>query len=348
MVGDAVWSPPKQQLRAVVRVVVAVAIGSTSVSSTQRKSVVFRLFAIPLAITTAILVLYCQFWRGPASAAVVIREHQRDNDLLLANNNRVFHVNQGARVLSVGHIPVQEFAPEDYEDSHELVFRLNDAPTAGYEADVGKTTSIRILNNNVWRNSYNPTKDRDKGFHSNPMYHNVVLTVWEACLRRGPFSSCLSEIGTPYVRKGKKEKDDTIQPYFKRRQEFPEELFYFMNPDMLWDMWDMLQYFSPVPIVPRIPSTGFLAVFVSLWHCKMVDLVGFTPTVRFQRGKGGDHYFDAYSSGEWGSFNLFHPKATEMSLLYKLNSLPDDDVFIKGVMRLTGFSSVDCTNSKFA
>ncbi|CAG0919541.1 unnamed protein product [Notodromas monacha] len=340
MVGDAVRRPLKQHFRAVVRIVFAVAIGSICLFPTRRKSLVR--FAIPLGMTIAILIIFRQFGRGPTGG----NEQQQMPQQTLAH--QAFHVNDGAQVLPVSEIPVHEFRPEAYKDSHELVFRLNDAPTARYEADVGKTTSVRILNNSVWRNAYNPKKDKDKGFHSNPIYHNVVLAVWEACLKRGPFSSCLNQVGTPHVRKGKNETDDTIQPYFKRRQEFPEELFYFMNPDMLWDMWDMLQSFSPVPIVARIPSTGFLAVLVSLWHCKMVDLVGFTPTVRFRRGKGGNHYFDSVASGQWGSFNSYHPKTTEMSLLYKLNSLPDDDVFIKGVMRLLGFSSIDCTSSKFA
>jgi hypothetical protein len=90
--------------------------------------------------------------------------------------------------------------------------------------------------------------------------HDILIFVsGSAGFTHGCFSpQCLREIGTPFVRKGKKEGDDTLQPYFRRRQEFPDELFYFMNPDMLWDMWDLLQYFSPVPIAPRIPSTGFL------------------------------------------------------------------------------------------
>jgi hypothetical protein len=169
------------------------------------------------------------------------------------------------------------------------------------------------------------------------------------------------------VRKGQKSSDDTFQPYFKRRKEFPDELFYFMDPEMLWDNWDLLQSFSPRPIAPRIPSTGFIgslsddlflftywliclniiliyetAIKMAMRHCKLLDLVGFTPTVRFKRGRGGNHYFDKRSTGEWGSFNPFHPKTAEMSLLYKLNTLPDKYVFVNGVMRLPTFIETNC------
>lgn len=36
-----------------------------------------------------------------------------------------------------------------YVDSHDIVMRFNDAPTRGYETDVGHKTTIRVLNSQV-------------------------------------------------------------------------------------------------------------------------------------------------------------------------------------------------------
>jgi hypothetical protein len=38
-------------------------------------------------------------------------------------------------------------------DAHIAVWRINQAPTAGYEADVGAVTTLRLLNN-VWAGNY--------------------------------------------------------------------------------------------------------------------------------------------------------------------------------------------------
>ena len=37
----------------------------------------------------------------------------------------------------------------EFIDSHDLVLRFNNAPTEGHEVDVGKKTSIRIVNSQV-------------------------------------------------------------------------------------------------------------------------------------------------------------------------------------------------------
>lgn len=57
-------------------------------------------------------------------------------------------------------------------DGHDFVVRFNNAPTAGFESDVGNKTSLRILNSQILSK---PQFD----FANSSLYHNVSLLVWD-------------------------------------------------------------------------------------------------------------------------------------------------------------------------
>lgn len=69
-------------------------------------------------------------------------------------------------------------------DSHDLVLRFNHASTEGFEHDVGKKTTIRILNSQV-------VSKKNFKFLKSEMYTNIKILVWDPC----NYTSTLEQVG---------------------------------------------------------------------------------------------------------------------------------------------------------
>ena len=69
-------------------------------------------------------------------------------------------------------------------DSHDYIVRFNNAPTAGYEEDVGSKTSLRILNSQILSKAH-------FNFANSSLYQNVSLLVWDPSKHS---NSTLSEV----------------------------------------------------------------------------------------------------------------------------------------------------------
>ncbi len=79
----------------------------------------------------------------------------------------------------IGNLPKNNFltiskclAPSSRVDGHDYVVRFNNAPTIGFEIDVGNKTSLRILNSQILSK---PQFD----FANSSLYQNVSLLVWD-------------------------------------------------------------------------------------------------------------------------------------------------------------------------
>ncbi|CAG0921361.1 unnamed protein product [Notodromas monacha] len=182
-------------------------------------------------------------------------------------------------------------------DSHDVVLRMNLAPVVGYEEDVGSKTTIRILNNSVlrWIDRKNiPAKKKPWEFADSV---NATLLVWEACAGRGPFTDCLVDYLTEKI---KKTQGESMQSFFRWRKQNMDRELYYLNPDWLWSLWDLLQLHTPASIVGHVPTTGFIVDF-----CYM---------------------------------NGYHPKKAEITMLLGMNVASLDQVFRDGYSTIPGFA----------
>nr|XP_023027108.1 beta-galactoside alpha-2,6-sialyltransferase 2 [Leptinotarsa decemlineata] len=125
-------------------------------------------------------------------------------------------------------------------DSHDLVMRFNNAPTQGFEDDVGKKTTIRLLNSQV------VTKP-EFNFLKSSLYKNVTVIAWDP-------SNYSSSIGSWL----ENPEFNLFPNYMAFRKNDPKSRVFLLNPQSIWDLWDFLQDNSPSRLRRNPPSSGFL------------------------------------------------------------------------------------------
>ncbi|XP_030765352.1 beta-galactoside alpha-2,6-sialyltransferase 1 [Sitophilus oryzae] len=205
-------------------------------------------------------------------------------------------------------------------DSHDIVLRFNHAPIKGFEQDVGKKTSIRVLNSQVaTKAQYN--------FLKSAIFKNVTIVIWDPA----NYSATLEE----WMRHSEFNFFPNFIQY--RKQEERPRIF-MVNPLTIWDLWDFMQRNFPKRLRKNPPSSGFLGLRLLLPHCNFVDVVEYIPSARVTKRC---HYYDPDNNPAC-TFGVWHPLAAEKLLTYHLNSASDFDVFQKGFARIKGFKHLKC------
>lgn len=201
-------------------------------------------------------------------------------------------------------------------DKHQLVIRFNDAPTQGFETDVGSKTTIRILNSQVLsRSDFNITDLK---------FANSINIVWDP----SHYDANLKE----WIEKP----DFKFWPnYRKCRLEHPEIPFYVLHPKVLWNAWDILQKTTINKMPKTPPSSGFIGLILLVQICKSVSLYEYIPSIRIT---DYCHYYDNTSSIGC-SFGDWHPLSTEKLFTLSLNKASDYNLIINGKTILKGCKS---------
>ncbi|XP_053212023.1 beta-galactoside alpha-2,6-sialyltransferase 2-like [Panonychus citri] len=198
-------------------------------------------------------------------------------------------------------------------DSHDVIIRFNDAPTIGYEMDVGSRTSIRIINSQVAsRLTFNL---------SDPLYSSAVNLVWDP-------SSFQVDLNQWF----NKPDHNFFPNYRKTREKTPNIPFYIIHPQVAWDLWKQLQTSKSHQIHRTPPSSGFIGLLLGLRLCSYVYAYEYIPSIRMTENC---HYYDN-TTGLGCTFGDWHPLATEKLYALHLNTASDYDLAINGRMRTRG------------
>ncbi|XP_048868301.1 beta-galactoside alpha-2,6-sialyltransferase 1-like isoform X2 [Brienomyrus brachyistius] len=204
-------------------------------------------------------------------------------------------------------------------DKHDAVLRFNAAPTQNYSADVGIRTSMRLVNSQVLTSNHN-------GFLTNPLYSTGVLIMWDP----SPYSK---DLYAWY----KNPDFNFFRTYLQYRKLHPEQLFYILSPSFQWNLWDIIQENSPVPIQPHPPSSGMLGIVVMMNLCEQISVYEFLPS---RRRTSLCHYFENIHNKQC-TMGHYHPITFEKNLIKRLNHGTDYDIYSSGKVTLRGFSQLN-------
>ncbi|XP_028165760.1 beta-galactoside alpha-2,6-sialyltransferase 2 [Ostrinia furnacalis] len=239
--------------------------------------------------------------------------HIADNAL---QENRAF--NTCAVVTNAGALLGSRLG--EFIDSHDMVLRFNNAPTVNYTDDVGSKTTFRVLNSQV------VTKPEFK-FLEDPLYRGISILIWDPA----NYSSTLEDW---YYHP-----DFPLFPVYKRLLDTrPEADVHLLKPQVLWDLWAVLQDSSPYRLRRNPPSSGFIGLWFALQRCNRVRAFEYVPSARATRRC---HYYSTHDDPAC-TLGAWHPLAQEKALAERLRDNSDLNVFQRGFIDLPGLWHAVC------
>ena len=122
------------------------------------------------------------------------------------------HFNTCAVVSSAGSLKGSGLG--SFIDTHDIVLRFNNAPTDNHTKDVGKKTSIRIVNSQV------VAKPQFK-FLESKFYSKSAVLVWDPSGYNATLEDWYNKPDWPF-----------FEQYFSKRLMQPEDALYLLHPGM--------------------------------------------------------------------------------------------------------------------
>lgn len=222
-----------------------------------------------------------------------------------------------AVVSSAGSLKSSQLGKEI--DDHDAVLRLNGAPTANFQQDVGMKTTIRLMNSQL--------VTTDPNFLKDSLYNEGILIMWDPSIYH-------SDIPKWYMNPDYRFFDN----YKSYRELHPDQPFYILRPQMPWELWDIIQEISPEEIQPNPPSSGMLGIIIMMTLCDQVDIYEFLPS---KRKTDVCHYYQKFFDSAC-TMGAYHPLLFEKNMVKYLNQGMDEDIYLFGKATLPGFRSIRC------
>ncbi|XP_069830015.1 beta-galactoside alpha-2,6-sialyltransferase 1-like [Dendropsophus ebraccatus] len=205
-------------------------------------------------------------------------------------------------------------------DSHDAVLRFNAALTKQFEVDVGSKTTLRLMNSQI-------VTQKEFHFLENSLFKDGILIVWDP-----------SPYNADTYQWYKKPEFKFFGPYQEYRLANPNQPFYILKPQSLWQMWEIIQENSPELIHPNPPSSGSIGILLMMNLCDEVNVYEFLPSSRqSDRCYYFREFFDAACT-----YGAYHPLIYEKNLIKKLNQGTNDDIVKNGKITLPGLRNLEC------
>ncbi|XP_073943453.1 beta-galactoside-a-2,6-sialyltransferase [Choristoneura fumiferana] len=205
-------------------------------------------------------------------------------------------------------------------DSHDMVLRFNNAPTTNFTEDVGSKTTFRVLNSQV------VTKPKFRFLHD-PLYDNVSIIIWDP----SNYSSSLED----WYRHPDFPLFDVYKEFLELK---PDADVHLLMPQVLWDIWTVLQESSPYRIRKNPPSSGFIGIWFATQRCSMVRVLEYVPSAR---ASNRCHYYSDHRDRDC-TLGSWHPLALEKLLASQLRDNSDFEVFQRGFINIPGVATLNC------
>jgi len=189
-------------------------------------------------------------------------------------------------------------------DEHEAVFRLNNAPVEGYKQDVGSRTTVRIL----W--DYHLTTTNE---------HKLARTERDGAIFIWPPLRKPDTVRTGGPGSRVPEVSHFIEEFSARRKRACAPILRF-SPEVYAEVYRvsglLVGKFPPV-----VPSTGFLAVLMSLQLCRKVDVFGLSWSMSqkssMRHRRSGDDTHSTYYFNKKGTvWNSLRSTKEDEALYY--------------------------------